>query len=443
MKRFNQSKILIIKESIIFLLCAFFVSLSLINLFSGEATELLGIEFLSALGVAVAFTIGFLIVRLLTFDKKFLQVENDVLSIGKKTIPITDVKEVVFTDGISGKTKTLILYTHTEILRFCLATNDAIILSETLGRSIETPECESVRLSNFTVVFNFLINFFNYFLHLALIVAIALIAIIGAEKAGGIIIVNTEARRMIVEIVKWMFLVFGIVIALINVYKLIRFYNYSYAFVSDGIVFKYGVRSSKKVDFADITAVTVRQNLVARIFGFYRVYIKTKASGTGESSLWMFPLLIKKGFKDEILSKIIPDSENLKISRAPFKTNVALLVFLGIITILTTVFAVRFYLNILLFIPVYIYVFLTCALNRGNAISDDVAVFSVGNIELIRHYILIKDIESITTNYGVINKLVKAEHLNVFTYGMNSVTVTGIQTEKFVETLKAKIKKTK
>lgn len=446
MTEIRQSKYLFVFYTIAFVIVSYIACLLVLNLCTMNISQITGYEALCALLLSVGIDIPVCLYSQYLYEKKTAKLYADRIEYSGKTIKYADILDVNIDSTLFRSVSKVTVHTSNEQITLVLNSYGFTTLFETMPgmkTGIDEPK-DKITLERKSAVDTMTVGALNLMLYLTIILGIVVTVTLTFRQHSGDKIVSDFNKGYVWKsaIAIWVVVMAGKFISFLSVRA--KYYNYSLNFYDDNMIVVFGkkILNNREVKIANINAVLVKQSLVAKISGRYKLKLITDEVGSGVNNFDYFPYLLTEDEKDTVLRYLLGEkaSECELVSSSP-KSYVKSFIIGALITALAIFISAYYYWTfIITLIPVW-YMLAVLMLNKKYAfIDEDIGVVGYGFTANTLYYKIDK-IETIEADTDIIDKTLNTYGTIIYFYGYKEQIYIGSFDRKLYNTLSAKLKK--
>lgn len=446
MTELKQSRYKIVVRLIAWVIVSFMFCLMLFNVLGGSITNITLDEWLCSLAASVGIDIIFFVIYYKKFTESNVKLYEDCVVYRGKSIKYTDILDVNIDSTYNRNVKKVYINSATEQFIFILGSNEFNVLFQLLPviQTKNSEDLDDIKIDIKGATDTLLVMLVNSMLYLTLGLIMIIAIVITLKKSNGSDLVHASSRAYIWYSAAAIWVAVLLIECFIYLFKRIRFNRYMAQFHEDCVTIVFGnkIINNREIKKANVNGVNVKQSLVGRIAGKYRVKLITDSIGGGTNEFDYFPYLLNEEQKDAVLKHFLgEESVEVKCKRSNVKSNVksyAVGVILSAFAVVLSVFySWMFFLTLL---PIW-YVIIQIMFNKKFATIDDELIIVGYGIKNNMLYFKRSKTESLELRKDLIDKLCSTTIVTIYLYGYKEQLYLGCFDDDLAQGLTAKLKK--
>ncbi len=447
MTEIKQSRYLFVWYIVGFVILSFVACLLILNLCTINIAEITELELLCAFMLSVGIDIPVALYTKYLYEKKTAKLYDDRIEFAGKVIKYKDVLDVNIDSTLLRNVSKVTIHSDKEQIQLVLNSFGFTTLFETMPgmkTGLDGQPADKIKLERKSAVDTMTIGVLNLMLYLTIALGIMVTVILTFRQHAGSQIVADFDRGYVWKSAIGVWVVVMAVKLISYVVVRQKYYNYSLNFYEDNMVVVFGkkILNNREVKIANVNAVLIKQSLVAKISGRYKLKLITDEVGSGVNDFDYFPYLLTEEEKDTVLKYLLGENAvECELVRSSPRSYVKSLIIGACLTALI-VFVSAYYswTFLMTLIPLW-YTLTVVMVNKKYAfVGENLGVVGYGFTSNTLYY-KVNKIESIEGDRDVVDKALRTYMTMIYFYGYKEQIFIGSFDKQLFHTLSSKLKK--
>ena len=429
MTEIKQSRYLFVWYIVGFVILSFVACLLIFNLCTINIAEITELELLCAFMLSVGIDIPVALYTKYLYEKKTAKLYDDRIEFAGKVIKYKDVLDVNIDSTLLRNVSKVTIHSDKEQIQLVLNSFGFTTLFETMPgmkTGLDGQPADKIKLERKSAVDTMTIGVLNLMLYLTIALGIMVTVILTFRQHAGSQIVADFDRGYVWKSAIGVWVVVMAVKLISYVVVRQKYYNYSLNFYEDNMVVVFGkkILNNREVKIANVNAVLIKQSLVAKISGRYKLKLITDEE------------------KDTVLKYLLGENAvECELVRSSPRSYVKSLIIGACLTALI-VFVSAYYswTFLMTLIPLW-YTLTVVMVNKKYAfVGENLGVVGYGFTSNTLYY-KVNKIESIEGDRDVVDKALRTYMTMIYFYGYKEQIFIGSFDKQLFHTLSSKLKK--